>query len=874
MQVIKPSVLSVLHQTYYFKGHQFVIGAMSFFKLGDDNQLLQENEQWPRLQPYLDKKLILDTGHAKACGEVFVAGSAFAPKGKPVSKMKVAIKVAGCEKKLQVIGNRKWSGNGILGLSDASRPEPFTSMSLGPQESYGGVGYDINPDGKGLVNKDNFDAEQNAYHLPNLYLEKESISASRSKRGVACLWPINIIHPQRKKLQGTFDKQWQEKVCPGFPDDTDPRYFNAAPADQQLKGFIDPGQEYHLEGMHPELPILTGKIPEMKVRAFVSQESTQESEEKSDFKEIDMQIDTLWLFPELEMGIAIHRGVLPANDSAGLDIKNLMLAMERKDDKFRPLSYFQNVRDLRLNKNTSVGHMFNASQLLPAHTAQESAQRKKWFQGAKQLLLEKNKKLAAQMLKQFQNEPSDIDWDSIIDEALLAVEKDSESVPPPIPQELLDKADFDLTPFIEWGKELFEKSQANAKKLQEELDAELAKKPLFPPAPESDDSIQARVDNVVRVLTDTALAQNGEQQDPMVELDQMSHKAERQARQTAPDLVFPDKVLPEHGPALLRQKIIKLIAAGESLVGRDLAGADLSGLDLGGIDFRDVMLEQANLSNANFTGCLFDGAVFTDALIENSILAGCSFVSANFSNVKCRQSRFSESVFERSVMLQSQFNQCDFSGAKFSHIQTMGSNWEKSLFNQAELQEMQWVESDLNRTCWKQAKLIQCNLLQCQYQESDWQQAFLFRCVMVKSEAQKANFFAVSAKITQFSTEGDFTGADFSSGNWEQCGFRGLNLNGANLSASVFKSCDFGDADLTSAKATGALFQNSLLFQARFHQSDCSAVVFYQSNLRKATFENTSLRSATIEQTNLREAVFRDCDTNQLKQSSATVKVE
>lgn len=865
MQVIKPSLVSLLHQTYYFNGQQFVVGALSFFKLGEEEQLLQENQQWSRLQPYLDKKLILDSGHAKACGEVLVAGSAYAPKGEAVRKMQVAFKVGNCKKSLQVIGNRTWSGNGFLGFSNESDAEPFVSMPLGPHESYGGLGYDINPDGKGVVTKDNFDVENNCYHLPNLYLENESTNASRSKRSVGCFWPILPTHPQRKKYQGTFDKYWLEKVSPGFPDDTNPLFFNVAPEDQQLKEFIKPGQEYCLEGMHPKKAVLKGKVPAMKVRVFVTQNEGNQSE----FKEIDTQIDTLWLFPELELGIAIHRGFLPANDSAGLDIKNLILALEGVNDTPRPLSYFKSVRDLRLNKDTSVGHMFNASQLLPELSEQDLAQRAQWFKNAKKQLLENNKKLAAQMLKQFQDEQTDIDWDSIIGTALIAVNDDNDALPPPIPKELLDKADFDLTPFIEWGNTQFKKSQEEIEKAQ----SELAQIPFPQPKTESEASILERINAVIPVLIDPSLVPQDELQAPMAVLDQLNLKSERQARQIAPDLVIVNKVLPEHGSALLREQVIHLIQTGQSLVGRDLAGADLSGLDLGGIDFRDVMLEQANLSNANFTGCQFDGAVFTQATIENSVMADCSFVRANFANVKCSQSRFSDSVFERTVMIQSQFNQCDFSGAKLRHIQTLGSGWEASSFNQTELQEMQWVECNLNRTYWQQAKLIQCNLLQCQFNESNWQQAFFFRCVMVKSEAQKANFCAVSAKILQFSTEGDFTKAQFSSGNWEQCGFRGLNLKEADLSASVFKSCDFGDANLESARLTGALFQSSLLFQARLHQSDCSETVFYQSNLRKAVFDKANLASATIEQSNLRETVFKNCDTRNLKQSSETVKV-
>ena len=204
----------------------------SFFKLGADNQLLTEVTQWPKISEYLNDGSILDLGYVKPHGEVLLAGKAFAPAKKPVSKMKVTMKIAKVDKTLKVVGDRQWNGGFF---APARHIEPFIEMSLGYQNAYGAPEYKLNPRGKGVIKKQYRDSDSGLYSLPNVYGRWDRTNADKAKRQVAGFGPLDISWPQRAKFQGTYDRSWLENVHPVLPNNTKAQLFNAAPIDQQIR---------------------------------------------------------------------------------------------------------------------------------------------------------------------------------------------------------------------------------------------------------------------------------------------------------------------------------------------------------------------------------------------------------------------------------------------------------------------------------------------------------------------------------------------------------------------------------------------------------------------------------------------------------------
>ncbi|WDE01670.1 DUF2169 domain-containing protein [Thalassomonas actiniarum] len=876
MQIIKPAKLSLISKTYGFHGNRFAIGAICFFRLGSQKakaELLTENSQWPLISAYLNNS-ILDMGFAKPHGEFLIAGSACAPNRQPVTKMKVSAGIGKVKKRLKVIGNRHWDG-GLL--SPASYPAPFKQMPLTYQNAYGGETFAENPLGKGVIDKKSKDAKSGYYHLANLYHHKESTGADRQKRRVAGFGPLDICWPQRAKYQGTYDQQWLKEIHPGFPNDTRAQLFNAAPKDQQIKGFFNPGDSYRLEGMHADFPVIEGLLPDIHVRAFISQ--LQGGDEH--FKEVNTAIDTVWFFPELLLGVAIYRGVAQVNDSDGLDVKKLLLGCDGAQDPPREASYFQQVMALKSDSKTALAHIFNESQLMPAKNKVQQAQEAELYAKAKEQQQQRVEEMQALQLKKLQSSHPD----TAISET-KAQPQPVEDEPDPIPQELLAKGDIDLSPYLKFTDSLQAKARADMeKKLAEAQQLKQQHAKAAPKASESVESMQARVNNVVYVLAtdlaEKAAKDKSQQKKPQwagllpCDLPQSDHIKQaaniasgndRQTRQNSPQVTVFPVPLPSQGPIKMRRWVMELLQSGTSLAGRDLAGADLSGIDFSGRDMRDVMLEQADLTGCNFTACRLDGAVFTQAILDKAIFTGCSLLKANLASAKGKQVNFNKADLTQANLMHTSLKHCDFSDARLNRVLATEVDLSCSLLHRVSCEKGHFVQAKLVGSDWLQAEIKNCIFLQPVMDKSNWQQATLTKTLMVEGSAQGINCCGVHAEKVQFSSVAQFSRADISGGKWLGCGFRGLDLSLSDFRGSVFKNCDFGEADLSGCQLNEVLLDNCIMSQARFDKSDCRGILINETALRKCLFNKVDLRQGEIVNADLTEAEFSHCQTRDFKQ--------
>ncbi|MFT4927214.1 MAG: hypothetical protein ACI8WB_003320 [Phenylobacterium sp.] len=874
MQVIKPGKISLISKTYGLNGHQFAVGVLCFFKLGADNALLTENSQWPRITPYLNNGILLDIGYAKSHGEVLVAGKAFAPDHQPVARMTVSLSLGKVKKRLKVIGDRHWNGSFF---SPASQAKPFLSLPLTYQQAYGGADYKLNLLGKGVIKAKYLNPDSGYYDLPNIYHQRESTIADSNKRSVAGFGPLDIWSPQRSGFQGTYNKKWLANVHPGFPDDTNHQLFSAAPVDQQIKGFFKPGDRYQLKGMNADLPVIEGQLPDVKARVFISQQQGN----KERFKEIKTAIDTVWFFPELALGVAIHRGVIEVNDSDGLDVKKLLLAFDGiAHGQSRNIDYFQQVMALRLDRKTALGHVFNDSQLMPVKTKQQQVELDLLYGEAKELQQQKSDKVTELHIAKLQADNPEIDLKAVVKaqaKAQAGSEKAASNEPGPIPQVLLDSGDFDLTPHLEYANEMAEQAKADMALLLAELEQEKQQyAAMNHQKTESLASMQARVNCVVHVLaTDLAAKNPALLPDWMSQVPLTAEQADnaklmasigRQARQSSPGVTVLPIPLPPQGPRQMRSWVMELLAAGACLAGRDLAGADLSGMDFSGLDMRDVMLEQADLTGCNFSGCRLDGAVFSAATLHYAQFTGSSMCYVNLSQACGKKTRFNQTDLSHANLCEALFASCDFSDARLDEVLALAVDMRFSTLQRVKCEKGQFVEAKLDHSDWQLANVHSSIFLQPKMQQINWQQATITRCLVIEAQAQGANFCGIRAEKVQFSNLGDFRQVDISAGLWTTCGFRGLDLSDCDGRASVFKGCDFGESQFADGQLNGVLFDGCVMALATFVGADCSEVMFNETALRKCRFENTNLRDSEFNNADMTEVVFKHCQTKGLSQ--------
>jgi hypothetical protein len=184
----------------------------------------------------------IDYAPRKQACDVLLVGSAHAPEGQQVTRLRVGVRVGPMEKAFDVVGDRVWQA-GLRGLS-ASSPKHFTTMPVSYDLAFGGAdrhsedvgehdAYLLNPVGRGW-HKHLKNAWVDGTPLPNTEEIGKTVRCPTDKDRPMALGPLGRGWSQRARYAGTYDDQWLADVFPFLPKDFDERYYQAAPADQQV----------------------------------------------------------------------------------------------------------------------------------------------------------------------------------------------------------------------------------------------------------------------------------------------------------------------------------------------------------------------------------------------------------------------------------------------------------------------------------------------------------------------------------------------------------------------------------------------------------------------------------------------------------------
>jgi hypothetical protein len=191
--------------------------------------------------------------------DVLLNGSAYAPGGKPVRRVRVSLQVGSLSKSFDVVGNRVWKKR--LFFIRATKPEPFTVMPISYNNAFGGVdnthkqekkhrAYFTNPVGIGFHSNLKAKFVQNQ-PLPNTQDLGKRIKKPHGKYSPIALGLIGRSWPPRLEYAGTYDNDWLENVFPFLPADFDDTYYQSSPTDQQID-YLRGGEEVFLSNLTPQ----------------------------------------------------------------------------------------------------------------------------------------------------------------------------------------------------------------------------------------------------------------------------------------------------------------------------------------------------------------------------------------------------------------------------------------------------------------------------------------------------------------------------------------------------------------------------------------------------------------------------------------------
>ena len=251
-----------------------------------------------------------DFAPAKPRCDVLFNGSAYAPGGEPVKRIKVGLRVGSMEKTFTVVGDRKWRK--WLTFIWATKPEPFVKMPISYDNAFGGsdlsdpnpkkqIFYKLNPAGRGFyptLKKQII----NRKPLPNTERIGTKVRWPRSKHPPMAFGPIGRGWQPRPKYAGTYDKNWLDNIFPFLPPDFDERYYQSAPLDQQID-HLRGGEEISLLNIVRE-GRTAFKLPTVEVPiTFYPRHG--------DATKLRPLCDTLIIEPDLDRFLMLWRAALP-----------------------------------------------------------------------------------------------------------------------------------------------------------------------------------------------------------------------------------------------------------------------------------------------------------------------------------------------------------------------------------------------------------------------------------------------------------------------------------------------------------------------------------------------------------------------------------
>lgn len=214
----------------------------------------------------------MDFAPLKPFCDVLVMGKAHAPNGRPATQITAGIRVGRVSKAFSVLGPRQWQP-GMLGASPGV-PQPFLEQDIGYAHAFGGSRamadrpdfaetYLPNPAGTGWYPKSAGTAEIVGMPMPNTEALGQPIDGPHGDFTPMALGPIGRHWPPRIGYAGTYDDAWLADHFPFLPPDFDPRYYQAAPPDQQTE-YLQGGEDVLLLNLTKQ-ERAGFKVPRMQV---------------------------------------------------------------------------------------------------------------------------------------------------------------------------------------------------------------------------------------------------------------------------------------------------------------------------------------------------------------------------------------------------------------------------------------------------------------------------------------------------------------------------------------------------------------------------------------------------------------------------------
>lgn len=729
-----------------------------------------------------------DFADAKLNAEVLVRASFHAPGKRAVKESEVGFTIGSLRKRLRVVGPRAFADD-LLG-SMASEPLPMTTCVVDWTNAYGGPEFISNPSGRG--------------HTSTSLPQVEAIDAPVTSRGnhnvAASFGPISPFWSARSKKVGTrYGKDWQETRAPFVSEDFDWTFHHAAPADQQVSGYLRGDETLTLENLHPDASQLAVKLPSVRVRAFARFTT-------GEFRAFSLNLDTVTAdlsTPSKSRLALTWRGHLSVRELDFKDVRSLLIATESLGESKTEREY-QVLLDAF--EKDPIGMDKARADMLEEMRADVPAE----FDGAYADVI------SADLAKQLPPELRGV-------AAQVAVSmKEARKARGDGP----DAAEVDA------------KLEESLKKAREAADDE----PPVPVAPKPGAMPSFGARKIVRrIMAETARTK---------ELVGAS-APERQAEFDKLDAVPHDPAWSTMDPEYSIPEPLSTDAPGPyvNLIDRDFTGQDLSGLDLRGAKLDGAVLTRANLSGANLRGASLRGAVLFRTNAEGTDFTEADLTRANCAKLEAAGALFTDAILELAFFEDAVLQGATFHGTKaewtaFARANLTELKGKALKFFRCDLADAKLSGADLSegsvRACvLSRADATGANLTGTEIRAVSAEEVNLRGAKLVRAYGERVNFQRATLD------EADFSLSTMRSSHFSEGTAKGAEFWGADLAASRFYRSDVSSARFDRANLIGADLSRATMHRARFEKAN-----LYDAKLVEAVGEDTDFSGANLERCN------------------------
>jgi uncharacterized protein YjbI with pentapeptide repeats len=847
MKTIKPDKLGLLVRV--FESDQrcyFVVTVFVFFPFQAPKKLLSEVELWKFAPGELTAENgVLDEGLSKPKGEVLVTGRCHPPGGEPQAVSFVRLKLGSVDKRLAVLGDRRFGTGGI-----PTEPEPFTEMPVDWAHAYGGAGFAANPLGKGFGAVEGPDGTK-SHPMPNIEEPGRLMVNPSDKRTPVGFGAYELTWPQRYSKVGTYDTEWFETRFPGVAKDLDPTFYNAAPEDQRIQGYFTGDETFLIENMHPTKPRLEGSLPPIVIRAFV----TQRGEAGEAFREIPTRLETIRLFPHAEKGVLVFRGMIEVAEDDGADVAHIVIGGE---DRAFPKSadHYREVLEKRLAKK----HQFAADRdLMPppaegwdiffrlpeVHDAvrSENLLRKNLEGKRERMFAETRAKMVAAGLDTSALDPPPMGEPPIDDPEALDAYMEKLQTGEDDRKKEMDEAKERLE---ERAREAYAEQGIDYDKAVQQVEKEDVGPPKF--------RAQAHLQQMEELLklgrdNDAPLEEMEAEVRAPGYLAQLQRQEEQMREMYRRSAHLQGRVDPlgVEASERARAELTAAKAAGIGMPDRDFTGADLSGLDLSGLDLRGAFLESATLEGTRLDGADLSNAVLAGANLARTGLARAKLTGANLGRARFDGADLAGADLEGAILSRAKIANSSFRGAKIERVNLLETEFGEGVdFGEVSAKMLVFFTVDVSRVRFTGADLTKATLLECKVEDADFSGVNLTQASFLSCQGNRAIFREARLEKAQFVHGSSFEEADFTDAVAPSANFRGTKLRAAKFGRTRLDGADLSDCDLTEANLYRAVAR-----QARFVRADLTGAGMISIDLLGAVLQKAKIFRADLTGANM-----------------------